>query len=134
MCVVATQPEYTSTPKWDTQYGVEGKKGKIALQVRGFPLPTIHWYLNDEKLDYQDKYSAFISPSGTVTLEVKKVGPDTMGTYKCYAENESGSAVKYVKYEFAGVYCLHMSRGMGFPTMWYVRPAKTQISLRICAV
>ena len=23
-----------------------------------------------------------------------------------------------------------MSRGMGFPTMWYVRPAKPQISLR----
>ena len=28
----------------------------------------------------------------------------------------------------------YMSRGMGFPTMWYVRPAKPQISLRICAV
>ena len=27
-----------------------------------------------------------------------------------------------------------MSRGMGFPTMWFVRPAKPQISLRICAV
>ena len=26
------------------------------------------------------------------------------------------------------------SRGMRFPTMWYVRPAKPQISLRICAV
>ena len=27
-----------------------------------------------------------------------------------------------------------MSRDMIFPTMWYVRPAKAQISLRICAV
>ena len=27
-----------------------------------------------------------------------------------------------------------MSRGMRFPTMWYVRPAKAQTSLRICAV
>ena len=27
-----------------------------------------------------------------------------------------------------------MSRGMTFPTMWYVRPAKPQISLRIRAV
>ena len=26
------------------------------------------------------------------------------------------------------------SRGMGFPTIWYVRPAKPQISLRIRAV
>ena len=29
---------------------------------------------------------------------------------------------------------LHMSRDMRFPTMWYVRPAKPQISLRIGAV
>ena len=28
----------------------------------------------------------------------------------------------------------YMSRDMRFPTMWYVRPAKPQISLRICAV
>ena len=29
---------------------------------------------------------------------------------------------------------LEMSQRMRFPTMWYVRPAKPQISLRICAV
>ena len=29
---------------------------------------------------------------------------------------------------------LLMSRDMIFPTMWYVRPAKAKISLRICAV
>ena len=27
-----------------------------------------------------------------------------------------------------------MSQCMRFPTMWYVRPAEPQISLRICAV
>ena len=27
----------------------------------------------------------------------------------------------------------HLSQCMRFPTMWYVRPAKPQISLRICA-
>ena len=27
----------------------------------------------------------------------------------------------------------HMSRDMGFPTMWYVQPTKPLISLRICA-
>ena len=30
--------------------------------------------------------------------------------------------------------CLHMSQDMRFPTMWYLRPAKPQISLRIRAV
>ena len=29
---------------------------------------------------------------------------------------------------------INMSCGMRFPTMWYVRPAKPQISLHICAV
>ena len=29
---------------------------------------------------------------------------------------------------------LYLSRGMGFPTMWYVQPAKPPISLRIRAV
>ena len=28
----------------------------------------------------------------------------------------------------------HLGRIMRFPTMWYVRPAKAQTSLRICAV
>ena len=28
----------------------------------------------------------------------------------------------------------YLSRDMGFQTMWYVPPAKPQISLRICAV
>ena len=27
----------------------------------------------------------------------------------------------------------YMSYGMRFPTMWYMQPAKPQISLRICA-
>ena len=32
------------------------------------------------------------------------------------------------------LFFLHLRRGIRFPTMWYVRPAKPQISLRICAV
>ena len=29
---------------------------------------------------------------------------------------------------------IQLSRDMRFPTMWYVRPAKPQISLHICTV
>ena len=29
--------------------------------------------------------------------------------------------------------CEYLSRDMRFPTMWYMRPAKAQTSLRICA-
>ena len=45
---------------------------------------------------------------------------------------------KWKKFEvIAPIYCmlfLNMSPCMRFPTMWFVRPAKPQISLRICAV
>ena len=75
----------------------------MILQVRGFPLPTIHWYLNEEKLDFGDNYTASLSANGTVTLEIKQVRQDSFGTYKCYAENEHGAAVKFVKYECAGM-------------------------------
>ena len=71
--------------------------------MRGYPLPTIHWYLDDEKLDYGDNVTASLSANGTVTLEIKRVRQDSFGTYKCYAENEHGSAVKFVKYEYAGI-------------------------------
>ena len=37
-------------------------------------------------------------------------------------------------YFFPMVSLVYMSRDMRFPTMWYVRPVKAQISLRICAV
>ena len=32
-------------------------------------------------------------------------------------------------FEHIGHIMINLSRGMGFPTMWYVRPAKTQTSL-----
>ena len=32
------------------------------------------------------------------------------------------------------IWRLHLSCNMRYPSMWYVRPAKSQISLRICAV
>ena len=38
------------------------------------------------------------------------------------------------KFLFGLPWIQKMSQCMRFPTMWYVRPAKPQISLRICAV
>ena len=45
---------------------------------------------------------------------------------------KEGAMAKYYAAEVLTKY--KMSRGMGFPTIWYVRPAKPQISLRIHAV
>ena len=35
---------------------------------------------------------------------------------------------------FVATFTSDMSRDMRFPTMWYVRPAKPQISLLICTI
>ena len=40
----------------------------------------------------------------------------------------------YIVTENANTEYPHMSREMRFQTMWNVRPAEPQISLRICAV
>ena len=40
----------------------------------------------------------------------------------------------YKIYHNNHVYDKYLSQRMRFPTMWYVRPAKPQISLPICAV
>ncbi|WAR10696.1 OBSCN-like protein, partial [Mya arenaria] len=94
------QPEYLAT-SYDTQYGVWGRKGRISLQIRGHPIPTVHWYKGEEKIQYGDMYNAFVSPKGDIVLEIQSVTPETAGQYKCYAENASGAAVKVVFFELA---------------------------------
>ena len=55
-------------------------------------------------------------------------------------EIKTERVVTYVTYELISVFCfsfcLHynMSQCMRYSTMWYVRPAKAQTSLRIRAV
>ena len=44
------------------------------------------------------------------------------------------SVAAYVGVTFQLLQKLYLSRDMRFPSMWYVRPAKPQISLRICTV
>ena len=49
----------------------------------------------------------------------------------------SSDVPENVAQEMVGLHSLamkHLSRNMRFPTMWYVRPAKAQTSLRIRAV
>ena len=43
-----------------------------------------------------------------------------------------GSAARFINHSCEVNY--YMSQCMRYPTMWYVRPANPQISLRICAV
>ena len=61
-------------------------------------------------------------------LDVKEILDDMIGICTIGSlKNRYGTWVVSVKK-------LHLNRDMRFPTMLYVRPAKPQISLRICAV
>lgn len=60
---LASQPEFVQTTV-ETQYGVIGKKAKITVQARGYPIPTVHWYRGEEKLEYGDQYNTFVTPNG----------------------------------------------------------------------
>ena len=57
-------------------------------------------------------------------------GSDKMEPYQI-ATTEDRSTIDNVPYD--SFYC-YLSRGMRFPTMWYVRPSKAQTILRIRAV
>ena len=57
--------------------------------------------------------------------------------YRIYSKFTSMQRVKtrsYTVAAYARLTKVHMNRDMRFPTIWYVRPAKPQTSLRICAV
>ena len=62
----------------------------------------------------------------------QNVGPDLGPNclQKLSAEDTRSQSIKTPSHEFAQLY---MSQCMRFLTVWFVRPAKPQISLRICA-
>ena len=54
-------------------------------------------------------------------------------TIEGYLDSDPSLTVKTIKTHAMPFIVPIMSRGTGFATMWYVRPAKPQISLRILA-
>ena len=77
-------------------------------------------------------YAAFpFWPSIYTIIDCWDIKHDVMST----SVNSGFSARHLIMPNDSIVNCfIIMSRGMRFPTMWYVRPAKTRTSLRICAV
>lgn len=83
------------------QYGVEMCMMRLELKIRAFPPPKVYWYFNDEKIEYGDRYAAFIKPGGIVTLEFPDLSWNDVGEYKCYVENELGFASQMVTLNLA---------------------------------
>ena len=84
------------------QYGIEFSTMKIELKIRAFPPPKVFWYFNEEKIEYGERYSAYIKPTGIVTLEIPDLSWNDTGDYKCYIENELGFASQIVTLNLAG--------------------------------
>ena len=79
--------------------------------------------------EVSSKYNAQSKQSLTVDNKIKKfsVGKicSSLNIVKTAKTGPGSKILDMIQY---------LSRDMRFPTMWYVRPAKAQTSLRICAV
>lgn len=83
------------------QYGVEFSTMRLELKIRAFPPPKVFWYFKDEKIEYGDRYTAYIKPGGIVTLEFPDLSWNDTGDYKCYIENEIAFSSKIVTLNLA---------------------------------
>ena len=59
-------------------------------------------YVNSNLFEKNTIKSSGFFLTGTITLEIKNVGPDSFGQYKCYAENASGASVNMISFGVAG--------------------------------
>ena len=85
----------------DKFFGVEFRPVKIVLQVRAFPIPSVQWTFNGQKLVGKN-FKSHISPSGAVTLELCHMTEADVGDYKVSAENAEGMAVRKIYLDLAG--------------------------------
>lgn len=81
-------PSFTSELK--PTRATEGDSCKLSCKVSALPEPTIEWFKDDQPLGKENR----IKPSfdgHSVTLLLKDVTPDDVGTYKCVARNSLGT-------------------------------------------
>ena len=88
------------------------------------------------------KYFTFVGDEDTnvacaLCVESSTASSDALNHYSTEATPKKDAQVAYITSPDAAVHSVkgfYMSQCMRFSTMWYVRPAKPQISLRIRAV
>ncbi|KHN78733.1 Muscle M-line assembly protein unc-89 [Toxocara canis] len=95
-CTVGVTPseELPSAPKFiiplqatSTQIGT---KAEFSVKVRGFPKPTLRWFINDKEVTKADDVTIEDMGDGRWTMTVTETKAEHAGTIRCTAENENG--------------------------------------------
>uniref|UniRef100_T1IIA6 Muscle M-line assembly protein unc-89 n=1 Tax=Strigamia maritima TaxID=126957 RepID=T1IIA6_STRMM len=99
--------QYAHAPRFlrqetDAQYGTRNQPSSIHWFVYGYPVPTISWYFNDEKIELLGRYeSSFTSRNGQANLYINRFLERDVGIYECVAINEHGESRQRVRMEIA---------------------------------
>jgi len=85
---------------------LEGNPLTIPCKAIGNPEPVIKWYFKGDPSALQNNSKYSIHRSGS--LEIKNVGSQDAGNYKCTAENMVGTIAKDTVVELACKYCIYL--------------------------
>ncbi|BFZ15552.1 hypothetical protein BsWGS_18591 [Bradybaena similaris] len=89
-------PETHSKPRFlkELEYltVTEGSLVRLECVVAGSPQPDIQWFKNNSQIDDIEGYKIQTTVDGTSTLTIERARVEDSGSYKCVAENISGSA------------------------------------------
>lgn len=92
MHLISVPPRVQKPRVIDQPEVIEGKTLRLTCPAKGFPLPNITWYINNQPIrDDTDRIS--LVDNGW-TLELLNVSSEDSGRYICRAENEAGSSEK----------------------------------------
>nr|XP_033338378.1 obscurin isoform X2 [Megalopta genalis] len=63
---------------------------EFAVEVDGFPKPSVHWYIGDIEITEKKKDYARIEEENSCKLQMSEVKSEMKGTYSCVLRNEYG--------------------------------------------
>ncbi|EYB87861.1 hypothetical protein Y032_0256g374 [Ancylostoma ceylanicum] len=67
-----------------------GEKKEFEVKLRGFPKPTLEWFLNDQPIKFDDRITVEDLGAGNYCLTIKDIRESDFGTLRCRATNELG--------------------------------------------
>lgn len=71
----------------------QGDDIRMAVSVKGYPVPEVSWYKDDLPVIESDKHITS-HDDATSALMIKNVTSEDSGVYKCEAKSDQGSVAK----------------------------------------
>ena len=77
---------------------------ELSATVNGIPTPKVKWFKNDQLLEADD-YLHFEKAGNVCKLIFSRSIPEHSGVYRCFAENEAGTAEAHATINTYGRSC-----------------------------